>query len=139
LTQRWPSTYEGPQSKLVQYRHNSVTKQKTEQQNKAKQKHTSKQTKTHNTKQTEQGKSGRQTSYVTSVMNKRDILVSSLFWQKSCSFLMHVWLTSSTPTFRTSRFNYLCLLSWHQQLTELVAPKQTRKMFAKVKLRLHVS
>jgi len=102
-------------------------------------KHTSKQTKTHNTKQTEQGKSGRQTSYVTSVMNKRDILVSSLFWQKSCSFLMHVWLTSSTPTFRTSRFNYLCLLSWHQQLTELVAPKQTRKMFAKVKLRLHVS
>jgi hypothetical protein len=46
-------------------------------------KHTSKQTKTHNTKQTEQGKSGRQTSYVTSVMSKRDILVSSLVlvWQ----------------------------------------------------------
>ena len=40
-----------------------------------------KQTKT--TNQTEQGKSGRQTSYVTSVMKKRDILVSSLVlvWQ----------------------------------------------------------
>ena len=49
-------------------------------------KHTNKQTKTHNTKQTEQGKSGRQTSYVTSVMNKRDILVSSLFWAKVVQF-----------------------------------------------------
>ena len=58
-----------------QFRH----KTKTEQQNKTKQK-THKQ---NNTKQTEQGKSGRQTSYVTSVMNKRDILVSSLVlvWQ----------------------------------------------------------
>ena len=60
-----------------QFRH----KAKTEQQNKTKQKH--KQNKTHNTKQTKQGKSGRQTSYVTSVMKKRDILVSSLVlvWQ----------------------------------------------------------
>ena len=63
-----------------QFRH----KTKTEKQNKTKeQKHKAKQTKTHNTKQTEKGKSGRQTSYVTSVMSKRDILVSSLVlvWQ----------------------------------------------------------
>jgi len=97
-------------------------------------KHTSKQTKTHNTKQTEQGKSGRQTSYVTSVMNKRDILVSSLFWAKVVQFPHACVAHFFNTTFRTSRFNYLCLLSWHQQLTELVAPKQTRKMFAKVNL-----
>ena len=61
-----------------QFRHKEA---KTEQQNKTKQKTQAKQTKT--TNQTEQGKSGRQTSYVTSVMKKRDILVSSLVlvWQ----------------------------------------------------------
>jgi len=46
-----------------QFRH----KAKTEKQNKTKQKNTpATQTKTHHTNQTQQGKSGRQTSYVTS-------------------------------------------------------------------------
>jgi len=80
----------GRKSKLVvdrytvQCRHNSVKKQKPKNNTKPKNKNTqAKQTKTHNTKQTEKGKSGRQTSYVTSVMSKRDNLVSSLVlvWQ----------------------------------------------------------